>query len=53
MLRSTSLDYSTENDPVAAEGRELGVLDYVAAWASDGRGGSADQNVELWIQAPP
>ena len=53
MLRATSLDYATDEDPVAAEGRQLGVLDYVAGWAADGSGGSQDRNVELWIQAPP
>jgi hypothetical protein len=53
ILRATSLDYSTESDPVAAEGRELGVLDYVAGWADDGRGSAEDQNVEIWIAAPP
>lgn len=52
-LRATTLDYATEGDPVAQEGRALGILDYATGWASDGRGTLADRNVDLWIAAPP
>ncbi|MBI4953683.1 MAG: metallophosphoesterase [Myxococcales bacterium] len=53
MLRATTLDYATEGDPVAAEGRRLGLVDFTAGWCDDGRAQAADRNVELWIAAPP
>jgi len=52
MLRSTSLDFSTEDDPVAAEGRPLGVLDFVSGWAGHGLGDPDHSNIEVWIEAP-
>jgi hypothetical protein len=53
MLRATAVDFATDGDPLAAEGRSLGVSDFVSGWAGDGRGTSDDRNVELWISAPP
>ncbi len=52
MLRSTALDFSTQDDPVAAEGRTLGVLDFVAGWAGHGLGDPDHTNIEVWIEAP-
>lgn len=52
MLRATCVDYATDGDPLAAEGRSYGVADFVSGWASDGRGSADDRNVELWIAAP-
>ncbi len=51
-IHTTSLDFSVENDPIAAEGRRLGTLDYVVAWSDEGRGDPADRNVDLYIQKP-
>jgi hypothetical protein len=53
MLRSTTLDYSTQDDPVAAEGRTLAVVDFVAGWADPGNVTEADINIEVWIEATP
>jgi hypothetical protein len=53
MLRATTLDYATDGDPVAAEGRRLAVTDFTSAWTKDGRGTAEDRNVELWLPAPP
>jgi len=52
MLRATALDFATDDDPVAAEGRALGALDFVAGWCGDGRGAAGTRNVELWAQLP-
>jgi 3',5'-cyclic AMP phosphodiesterase CpdA len=53
MLRGTVADYSTENDPVAAEGLRRGVTDFTSGWVTDqGPGQPKDRNVELWIKKP-
>lgn len=52
-LRATVADYATDGDPVAAEGKKLGVLDYTSGWcSSDGPGTALDRNVELAIPKP-
>jgi hypothetical protein len=48
-IKLVSFDFQVENDPVAAEGRRLGVLDYTSGWQLDGRGRPEDRNVELWV----
>ncbi len=53
MLRSTTLDFSTEDDPVAAEGRILGVVDFVSAWADSGTVTDGDINIEVWVETAP
>lgn len=53
MLRGTNVNFGTVGDPVAAEGRALGALDYVAGWASsDGLGTAEERNVEIWVKKP-
>jgi 3',5'-cyclic AMP phosphodiesterase CpdA len=52
MTRMTSLDYATEGDVVAADGRARGVVDYTSGWAEDGRGAADDRNVELYVPKP-
>ncbi len=51
-LRLVSLDYATDDDPVAAHGRELGVVDYTSGWTTESRGNADDRNVELWVAKP-
>jgi hypothetical protein len=51
-IRSVAIDYQTENDPVAADGRRRGIADYVAGWETDGSGTPADRNVELYVLKP-
>lgn len=51
-IRAVSLDYATDGDPTAAEGRELGILDYTSGWTSDGTGIPETRNIELWIELP-
>jgi 3',5'-cyclic AMP phosphodiesterase CpdA len=48
-IHTATLDFSVEGDPLAAEGRRLGTLDYTVAWAHEGRGDPADRNVDLYI----
>lgn len=51
-IRAIGLDYSVEGDPVAAEGRSLGVLDVTSGWGVDGSGDPEQRNVALWVQKP-
>ncbi len=48
-IRMIALDYQTENDPVAADGRARGIVDYTSGWQGDGSGALADRNVELYV----
>jgi hypothetical protein len=56
MMRATCVDLATAGDPVAEEGRKLGVIDFVSGWVGgkngDGPGKDEDRNVELWIKKP-
>lgn len=51
-IRLVAFDFQTENDPVAEEGRRLGILDYTSGWEKDGRGEAQDRNVELYVPLP-
>jgi 3',5'-cyclic AMP phosphodiesterase CpdA len=56
MLRGTCVDLAVDGDPVAAEGRKLGVIDFTSGWVGgangDGPGKPEDRNVEIWIKKP-
>jgi len=53
MLRSAPVDISVENDPVAAEGRRRGVVDWTSGWnVEDGVGKDTNRGIELWIKKP-
>ena len=52
MLRATSGDVDVQDDAVAQQGLELGVMDHVAGWTTGGLGEAVDRNVELWIPRP-
>ena len=51
-LTGIAFDLSTEGDPLAEQGRALGILDFTSGWQLDGSGTPSDRNVELWIEAP-
>jgi hypothetical protein len=51
-IRATGVDYSTENDDVAAMGRKLAVLDWTTGWGCCGQGQPSDRNVILWEAKP-
>ncbi len=51
-LRGIVTNYQTDGDPVATEGKALGVADGVAGWANDGSGAVSDRNVEVSIPKP-
>ncbi len=51
-MRAIVTDYQTENDEVAATGRELGIADLTSGWAHDGYGTETDRNIELYIPKP-
>lgn len=46
------LEFATDDDPVAEQGRKLAILDYVSDWGTDGTGGAPDRNVKLFIKKP-
>lgn len=53
MMKATAADFSVEGDPVAADGRRRGTVDFTSGWLpDDGRGKTEDRNVELWIKKP-
>jgi hypothetical protein len=52
MLRSIGLDYSTEGDPIAEDGRKRSVVDLTSGWIDDASGAADDRNVELYLKKP-
>ena len=51
-VRSIAFDFSTEGDPIAADGRARAVADLTSGWVQDSSGADDDRNVELWIPKP-
>jgi 3',5'-cyclic AMP phosphodiesterase CpdA len=51
-IRMIALDYQTENDPIAEDGRERSIVDYTAGWIGSGAGETTDRNVELYVPKP-
>lgn len=49
-IRMIAFDYATDGDPVAEEGRRLGILDFTSGWELDGTGDAEDRNVELYVR---
>lgn len=43
------VDYATDDDPVADEGRRLAVMDYTARWGNGSPGAEPDRNVKLYV----
>jgi hypothetical protein len=50
VVRLVALDFATDDDPIAAEGKAIGVVDYTSLWEADARGEIGDRNVDLWVQ---
>ncbi len=51
-IRSTVLDYQTENDDVAEDGRKRAYCDYTSGWTNDASGTPEERNVELYVPKP-
>jgi 3',5'-cyclic AMP phosphodiesterase CpdA len=51
-LRGVMVNYATDGDRVAFDGRELGVADGVSGWGKVGTGLATDRNVDLYVQKP-
>ena len=51
MLRATAVDVDTTDDPLAEQGRALGITDYTSGWGGF-YNGSNRNNVEIWIDDP-
>lgn len=51
-IRLVAFDYQTEGDPIAEEGRKLGILDVTTGWELDASGVIEDRNTELHVAAP-
>ncbi|MBM4360439.1 MAG: metallophosphoesterase [Deltaproteobacteria bacterium] len=52
LVRATSLDYRTDDDAIAAEGRAYSTADFMSGWGLDGNGTVEDHNVELILPKP-
>lgn len=52
MLRAMAVDFSLEGDPIAAEGKRRGVVDFTSGWLPANDVEASDKNVELWIKKP-
>ncbi len=51
-IRSVVLDYQTENDPVAEDGRRRAISDFTSGWTGDAAGAADERNVELYVPKP-
>jgi 3',5'-cyclic AMP phosphodiesterase CpdA len=51
-VRAVPVDFATDGDPVAEDGRKRGTVDYISSWASDGRGDPQQRAVDLWFPKP-
>ncbi len=49
-LRSKTVDYTTENDPRAEEGRKISNADYTSGWGQNSPANNLDWNVELFVK---
>jgi 3',5'-cyclic AMP phosphodiesterase CpdA len=52
-LRSVALDYATDGDPVAQEGRRIANADFTSGWGQNSMGAPEDGNVELFVPKVP
>ncbi|MBI1944457.1 MAG: glycosyltransferase [Deltaproteobacteria bacterium] len=51
-LEASPVDFATDDDPPAALGRALGLIDRLTGWSSDGTGAAEDRAVTLVIAKP-
>ena len=52
-LRGIDVDFATDGDPVALEGKQLGILDLTTGWiTSGGPGNLDDRNVDVLMPKP-
>lgn len=51
-LTFVAIDYATDGDDVAEEGRRLMILDLASGWTHDGSGAAEDRNVKLYLPKP-
>ncbi len=51
-ITGISVDYQTDDDPLAADGRARAVTDFTSAWTGNGIGEAEDRNVRLWVPLP-
>lgn len=48
-IRSATLDYATEGDPIAEQGRQISNVDFTSGWGQNSMGDALDWNVELFV----
>ncbi|MBX3126838.1 MAG: metallophosphoesterase [Polyangiaceae bacterium] len=51
-IRAIAVDFATDDDPIAADGRRRGITDFTSGWSKDGAGDLGHVNVELWVKKP-
>jgi len=52
-VRSATLDYETDSDPVAAEGRRIADVDFTSGWGQNSMGALEDWNADLLVPKTP
>jgi 3',5'-cyclic AMP phosphodiesterase CpdA len=52
MLRATAVDFSTEGDSVAMDGKKRGIVDFTSGWLPVDDVTADHKNVEVWIKKP-
>ncbi len=51
-ITGIAVDYRTDGDPLAEQGRARAVTDYTSAWHGTGKGEPEDRNIRLWVPLP-
>lgn len=51
-ISGVAVDYTIDDDPIAADGYARGIVDMTSAWTGNGSGAPTDRNVRLWIAKP-
>jgi hypothetical protein len=51
-IRGIPVDFAVDDDPIAEEGRTLGVVDLTSGWGGDGSGAEGQRAIELWAGVP-
>jgi len=51
-VQLVGIDFSTEGDDVAEQGRTFSILDHTSGWGAGSAGTAADRNVKLYVAKP-
>ncbi|PKN39868.1 MAG: hypothetical protein CVU63_13810, partial [Deltaproteobacteria bacterium HGW-Deltaproteobacteria-20] len=51
-IQLIGVDFATDDDVVAEEGRRLAILDHTSGWGAGYEGTPSDRNVKLYVALP-